>query len=159
MLLSYSVVGCFAPNKFSNSKLCLWWQLGERNPFYFEALKANSHLLMFLLFHQCFSSVSPVLQQCFTSISVHIGFILDAYWIDIGYTLDTHWIHIGYTLDIQWIHIGYTLHIFCTLDSLWIHIEYRLDTHWIYIGYTLATHRPQNFFLSQIFFDPTILLT
>ena len=69
MLFSDSVVGCFAPNKFSNSKLCLWWQLGERNPFYFEALKANSHLLMFLLFHQCFSSVSPVLQQCFTSIS------------------------------------------------------------------------------------------
>ena len=37
--------------------------------FYFEALEENPDVLMFLVFHQCFTSVSTVFHQCLTSVS------------------------------------------------------------------------------------------
>ena len=37
--------------------------------FYFEALEANLDVLMFLVFHQCFTIVSQVFHQCVTSVS------------------------------------------------------------------------------------------
>ena len=37
--------------------------------FYFEALEANHDVLMFLVYRQCFTSVSPVFHQRFASVS------------------------------------------------------------------------------------------
>ena len=40
-----------------------------RTLIYFEALEANLDVLMFLVFHQCFTIVSQVFHQCVTSVS------------------------------------------------------------------------------------------